>query len=109
MKYFDFVMSEVHGLRIKELVDAKAQGRKVIGSYCVFVPEELVLAVDGVAVGLCAGAELNFEAAEALLPRNTCSLIKSMFGFKTRETLSLRGVVRCDRRREHLRWQEKGL
>ena len=82
MKYFDFVMSEVHGLRIKELVDAKAQGRKVIGSYCVFVPEELVLAVDGVAVGLCAGARLNFEAAEALLPRNTCSLIKSMFGFK---------------------------
>lgn len=82
MKYFDFVMSEVHGLRIKEIVDAKAQGRKVIGSYCVFVPEELVLAVDGVAVGLCAGAELGFEAAEELLPRNTCSLIKSMFGFK---------------------------
>ena len=82
MKYFDFVMSEVHGLRIKEIVDAKAEGRKVIGSYCVFVPEELVLAVDGVAVGLCAGAELGFEAAEELLPRNTCSLIKSMFGFK---------------------------
>ncbi|MEQ8162394.1 MAG: 2-hydroxyacyl-CoA dehydratase, partial [Smithellaceae bacterium] len=46
MKYFDFVMSEVHGLRIQELMDAKAQGRKVIGSYCVFVPEELILAVD---------------------------------------------------------------
>ena len=82
MKYFDFVMSEVHGLRIKELVDAKSQGRIVIGSYCVFVPEELVLAVEGVAVGLCAGAEFGFEAAETLLPRNTCSLIKSAFGFK---------------------------
>ncbi len=82
MKYFDFVMSEVHGLRIKELMDAKAQGRKVIGSYCVFVPEELILAVDGVSVGLCAGAEFNFEGAETLLPRNTCALIKSAFGFK---------------------------
>ncbi|NTW17711.1 MAG: 2-hydroxyacyl-CoA dehydratase [Syntrophaceae bacterium] len=82
MKYFDFVMSEVHGLRIQELMDAKAQGRKVIGSYCVFVPEELILAVDGVSVGLCAGAEFNFEGAETLLPRNTCSLIKSAFGFK---------------------------
>ena len=82
MKYFDFVMSEVHGLRIKELMDAKAEGRKVIGSYCVFVPEELILAVDGVSVGLCAGAEFNFEGAETLLPRNTCSLIKSAFGFK---------------------------
>ena len=82
MKYFDFVMSEVHGLRIQELMDAKAQGRKVIGSYCVFVPEELILAVDGVSVGLCAGAEFNFEGAETVLPRNTCSLIKSAFGFK---------------------------
>jgi len=82
MKYFDFVMSEVHGLRIQEIVNAKEQGRKIIGSYCVFVPEELVLAVDGVAVGLCAGAEFNFEGAETLLPRNTCSLIKSAFGFK---------------------------
>jgi benzoyl-CoA reductase/2-hydroxyglutaryl-CoA dehydratase subunit BcrC/BadD/HgdB len=82
MKYFDFVMSEVHGLRIQELMDAKAQGRKVIGSYCVFVPEELILAVDSVSVGLCAGAEFNFEGAETLLPRNTCSLIKSAFGFK---------------------------
>ena len=82
MEYFDFVMSEVHGLRIKELLDAKEQGRKVIGTFCVFVPEELVLAVDGVCVGLCAGAELGFEEAEKYLPRNTCSLIKSAFGFK---------------------------
>ena len=38
MGYFDFVMSEVHGLRIKELLDEKKAGRKVIGTYCVFVP-----------------------------------------------------------------------
>ncbi|MBA4390489.1 MAG: 3-hydroxyacyl-ACP dehydratase [Syntrophus sp. (in: bacteria)] len=82
MKYFDFVMSEVHGLRVKELMDAKAEGRKVVGSYCVFVPEELILAVNGVSVGLCAGAEFNFDGAEEVLPRNLCPLIKSAFGFK---------------------------
>ncbi len=82
MEYLDFVMSEVHGLRIKELVDARAAGRKVIGSYCVFVPEELILAVDGIAVGLCAGAEFGFAEAEKLLPRTTCALIKSALGFK---------------------------
>ena len=38
MAYFNFVMSEIHGLRIKELLDEKAAGRKVIGSFCVFVP-----------------------------------------------------------------------
>ncbi|HEY3294984.1 MAG TPA: double-cubane-cluster-containing anaerobic reductase [bacterium] len=82
MGYFDFVMSEVHGLRVKELLDAKAAGRKVIGAFCLFVPEEIVLAADGVMVGLCTGADFATEKAEELLPRNTCALIKSMFGFK---------------------------
>ena len=81
MGYFDFVMSEVHGLRIKELVDARAAGKVVVGSFCVFVPEELVIAVDGVNVGLCAGADFGTDHAERYLPRNTCALIKSFFGF----------------------------
>ena len=82
MEYLDFVLSEVHGLRIQELQEAKAQGRKVIGTFCVFVPEELVLAADAIQVGLCAGAEIGKEAAEKILPRNTCALIKSFVGFK---------------------------
>jgi len=82
MKYFDFVMSEVHGLRIKELLDEKQSGRKIIGSYCVFVPEEIVLAANATLVGLCSGADFAMEEVEKLLPRNTCALIKSSFGFK---------------------------
>ena len=82
MEYLDFVLSEVHGLRIKELQDAKAQGKKVIGTFCVFIPEEIVLAADAIQVGLCAGAEAGQEAAEKVLPRNTCALIKSFVGFK---------------------------
>jgi benzoyl-CoA reductase/2-hydroxyglutaryl-CoA dehydratase subunit BcrC/BadD/HgdB len=83
MSYLDFVISEVHGLRIKELQDAREQGRKVIGTFCVFVPDELIIAANAVSVGLCAGAEFGFDKAEQLLPRNTCALIKSFFGFKT--------------------------
>jgi benzoyl-CoA reductase/2-hydroxyglutaryl-CoA dehydratase subunit BcrC/BadD/HgdB len=82
MDYFNFVLSEVHGLRIKELVDAKKEGKKVIGSFCVFVPEEIVRATDATLVGLCTGADFATEEVEKLLPRNTCSLIKSAFGFK---------------------------
>src|SRR6056297_2979308 len=82
MRYFDFVMSEVHGLRIKELMDEKTEGRKIVGSYCVFVPEEIVLAANATLVGLCSGADFAMEAVENLLPRNTCALIKSSFGFK---------------------------
>ena len=82
MSYLDFVMSEVHGLRVKELLAAKANGRKVIGAFCLFVPEEIVLAADAIMVGLCTGADFALEEVEKLLPRNTCSLIKSAFGFK---------------------------
>jgi benzoyl-CoA reductase/2-hydroxyglutaryl-CoA dehydratase subunit BcrC/BadD/HgdB len=82
MGYFDFVMSEVHGLRIKELVDEKEQGRKIIGSYCVFVPEEIALAANATLVGLCSGVDFALEEVEKYLPRNTCALIKSAFGFK---------------------------
>lgn len=82
MNYFDFVMSEVHGLRIKELMDEKKAGRKIIGSFCVFVPEEIVLAANATLVGLCSGADFAMEEVEKLLPRNTCALIKSAFGFK---------------------------
>lgn len=82
MAYLDFVMSEIHGLRIEELVEAKKQGRKVIGTFCLYVPEEIILAADAISVGLCAGAECGTELVEQILPRNTCALIKSFVGFK---------------------------
>ena len=82
MEYLDFVLTEVHGLRIKELQDAKASGKKIVGTFCVFVPEEIVLAAGGIQVGLCAGAEVGKGEAEKVLPRNTCALIKSFVGFK---------------------------
>ncbi|SIN74507.1 double-cubane-cluster-containing anaerobic reductase [Halodesulfovibrio marinisediminis] len=82
MEYLDFVLSEVHGLRIKELQDAKAAGKKIIGTFCVFVPEELTLAANAVHVGLCSGADAGTDEAEKLVPRNTCALIKSFIGFK---------------------------
>ncbi len=82
MGYFDFVMSEVHGLRIQELLDEKKAGRKIVGSYCVFVPEEIALAANATLVGLCSGADFAMSEVEKFLPRNTCALIKSSFGFK---------------------------
>jgi len=82
MKYFDFVMSEVHGLRIKEIVDKKKEGKKVIGAFCLYVPEELVYASGSTMVGLCGGADFSIPDAETVLPRNMCPLIKSFYGFK---------------------------
>jgi len=82
MEYFDFVFSEIHGLRVKELVDHKKSGGTVVGTFCTYVPEELIIAAGGICVGLCAGAQVAAEEAEKYLPRNICALIKSSLGFK---------------------------
>jgi hypothetical protein len=52
MQYLDFVISEAHGLRIEELMEEKRKGNKVIGTFCVYVPEELIFA-GGVAKNPC--------------------------------------------------------
>ncbi len=82
MEYFDFVVNEIHGLRIQELQEHKKTGGKVIGSFCVFVPEEIVIAAGGISIGLCSGVEIGTAEAEKVLPRNICPLIKSFMGFK---------------------------
>ena len=86
MQYFDFVVSEAHGLRIQELVEHKANGGTVVGAFCVFVPEDIVLAAGGVPVGLCAGADFAVSDSEGLIPRNTCPLIRASLGFKLNRT-----------------------
>jgi benzoyl-CoA reductase/2-hydroxyglutaryl-CoA dehydratase subunit BcrC/BadD/HgdB len=82
MTYFDFVISEIHGLRVKELIDHKEKGGKVFGTFCLYVPDEIINALNGVSIGLCAGTEFSIPDAETVLPRNLCSLIKSFYGFK---------------------------
>jgi benzoyl-CoA reductase/2-hydroxyglutaryl-CoA dehydratase subunit BcrC/BadD/HgdB len=82
MGFYDFVVGDIHGIRVKELKEHALNGGKVVATYCVFVPEELVWAADAVPVGLCAGTQFSVPIAESVLPKNTCALIKSSFGFK---------------------------
>ena len=82
MGFFDFVVADIHGIRVRELRQHAMEGGKVIATYCVFVPEEIVWAADAIQVGLCAGTQFSVPIAEEVLPRNTCALIKSSFGFK---------------------------
>jgi benzoyl-CoA reductase/2-hydroxyglutaryl-CoA dehydratase subunit BcrC/BadD/HgdB len=86
MAYFDSVVAGLHGDRVAELLDFKARGGKVVGLYCVFVPEDLALAAGAVPIGLCAGAQFAVPDAEEVLPRNSCPLVKSSFGFKVNRT-----------------------
>lgn len=65
-------------LTVKEL---KEQGQAVVGVYCTFMPEELVMASGAVQISLCSTSDETISAAEEDLPRNLCPLIKSSYGF----------------------------
>lgn len=82
MNYFNFVISEIHGLRVQELAEHRAKGGKVLGSFCVFVPDEIIFGAGAVGVGLCGGSDFWIPDGEKVLPRNMCPLIKASVGAK---------------------------
>ena len=86
MDYWDLVVSEVHGLRPAELVEAQKQGRKVFGTFCVYVPDEVVVAANGICTGLCGGSQFWVPDGEAVLPKATCPLVKASVGARLGRT-----------------------
>jgi len=82
MQYFDEMMSEIFGRRIDEMLGAKKEGKPVVGTFCVYIPEEVVVAAGGICVGLCGGSQGSIPDAERILPRNICPMVKSAYGFK---------------------------
>ncbi|MEN6567503.1 MAG: double-cubane-cluster-containing anaerobic reductase [Veillonellales bacterium] len=77
MEGFDGLIPNA-GVALKEM---KEKGKKVVGFYCTFAPQELVLAIGAIPVPLCATKEELIAAGEKTLPRNFCPLIKSSYGF----------------------------
>ena len=82
MAYFDDLMRGLHTTRIRQLQDFRDEGGKVVGIFCVFVPEDLILAAGAVPVGLCSGSPFTIDSADTVLPLNTCALVKSAYGFE---------------------------
>ncbi|MGE4296053.1 MAG: double-cubane-cluster-containing anaerobic reductase [Campylobacterales bacterium] len=82
MKYFDEFWAGFQTVRIQEINDAKKKGAPAVGTFCIFVPEEIVVGAGGVCYGLCSGSPASIPEAEKELPRNICPLIKSGHGFK---------------------------
>lgn len=70
-------------IKMKEL---KENGGRVVGTYCTFVPSELIMAAGATPVSLCATSEEPISAAETQLPRNLCPLIKASYGFALTDT-----------------------
>ena len=86
MDFWDLVISEVHGIRPAELIEEQKKGRKVFGTFCVFVPDEVIIAANGIVTGLCGGSQFWVPGGEAVLPKNTCPLIKASVGARLGRT-----------------------
>ncbi|WP_277641855.1 double-cubane-cluster-containing anaerobic reductase [Wolinella succinogenes] len=82
MGYFDDLWGNLQTGRIAELDKLKSEGKPLVGTFCIFVPEESVTAAGGACYGLCSGSPASIPEAEKELPRNICPLIKSAHGFK---------------------------
>jgi benzoyl-CoA reductase/2-hydroxyglutaryl-CoA dehydratase subunit BcrC/BadD/HgdB len=64
----------------QRLAELRASDRRVAGTYCYFVPEELLRAFDVTPVRLCSGFTETIAPSEEVLPRDICPLVKSSFG-----------------------------
>ena len=74
---------ERNALAIQE---AKEQGRKVVGQYCLYSPSEIAVAAGAIPVSLCGTRNDSIATAEEILPRAICPLIKSSFGFAMKDS-----------------------
>jgi benzoyl-CoA reductase/2-hydroxyglutaryl-CoA dehydratase subunit BcrC/BadD/HgdB len=86
MDFYDFVVSEIHGVRPSELIEHQKTGGKVFGTFCVYVPDEVIFAAGGIATGLCGGSQFWVSGGEKVLPPNTCPLIKASVGARLDKT-----------------------
>lgn len=86
MDFWDMVIAEVHGIRPAELIEAQKAGRKVFGTFCVYVPDEVVVACDGIVTGLCGGSQFWVPGGEEVLPKDTCPLVKASVGARLGRT-----------------------
>ena len=65
---------------------AKEDGKKVVGQFCLYTPSEIAIAADAIPVSLCGTRNDSIPAAEEVLPRSLCPLIKSSFGYAVSDT-----------------------
>ncbi len=74
------IFNGAYAQRIEQLTREKREGRKVIGTFCLYVPDEIIFAAGADRVILCGGKSDTIPLAEEHLPRSICPLIKSSFG-----------------------------
>jgi benzoyl-CoA reductase/2-hydroxyglutaryl-CoA dehydratase subunit BcrC/BadD/HgdB len=82
-----------YSTRICQIVNERKAGKKLVGTFCLFVPDEIIFAAGADRIILCGGKNNTVPIAEQYLPRNICPLVKSSFGSIVNDGCS--GIKSC--------------
>jgi benzoyl-CoA reductase/2-hydroxyglutaryl-CoA dehydratase subunit BcrC/BadD/HgdB len=78
-KSLDYIKNS-YNERICQIAEERKTGKKIVGTFCLFVPDEIIFAAGADRIILCGGKNDTVAIAEQYLPRNVCPLVKSSFG-----------------------------
>ncbi len=82
MAYFDEI-AKFYGTRAEEVREFKSKGGKVVGSLCMFAPNEIIAASGAVPIRFCSGFHETAGPANVILgDAGLCPLVKSTLGMK---------------------------
>lgn len=62
MDYYNMVVADIHGIRPAELIEHQKKGGKVFGTFCVYVPDEIVFAQMQLQPDFAEGLSSGFRA-----------------------------------------------
>lgn len=112
--YFDRAFHGIHGERVEELYNFRQKGGKSIGTFCIYVPDEIAYAAGVEPFSLCGGSGWSVNYADKMFPRDICPLIRSTFGMALSGTCPYKklkefaiGETTCDAKKKT--WDLLGL
>jgi benzoyl-CoA reductase/2-hydroxyglutaryl-CoA dehydratase subunit BcrC/BadD/HgdB len=107
MQWFDEAVEASHGARVAEIASYRRAGGKSIGTFCIFVPDEIALAAGVLPIPLCGGTNWSVDYADRMFPRDICPLIRSTFGMAFSNTCPYKkledgvvGETTCDAKKK---------
>ncbi len=107
MGIFDEAFHDSHSGRVADIVGFRKAGGRSIGTFCIYVPDEIAFAAGVAPMALCGGSAWAVDQADRLLPRDICPLVRSTFGmsvsgtcpYKTLKDFGL-GETTCDAKKK---------
>ena len=107
MKRFDRFLHDSHGKRVEQIKKYRDGGGKSIGTFCIYIPDEIAFAADVLAIPLCGGSGWAVSHADKMLPRDICPLVRSTFGMSMSGTCPYKklkdfavGETTCDAKKK---------